>query len=112
MKKFGTPGLAAPGCASEKVGLLCAGGWAWSSGTDVGVGVGVATLPVSDSVLAAPVVWLAVLSTFGLVLMTGLGAEPRLEGERGVAVAVGLGDWVAVGVGETVTVTVGAAVGV
>src|SRR3954463_13900460 len=104
MKKFGTPGLAAPGCASENVGLLLAGGCAWLSGTGVAVGdgVGVATLPVSDSVLTAPppVVWLAACSV-GLVtvwpLLPVLPVLPVLDGDFGVAVAVGLGERVAVG---------------
>src|SRR4051812_27451861 len=32
MKKFGTPTGAAPGCASEKLGLLAGGGAAWAGG--------------------------------------------------------------------------------
>src|SRR3954454_23937605 len=111
MKKFGTPGLAEPGCASENVGLLLAGGCAWLSGAGDadGVGVGVATLPVSDSVLTAlPVVWLAGL---GLVLVL-VGALPTFDRGFGVAVAVGAGAGAAVAVGWTVTATAGAAVGV
>src|SRR4051794_35889496 len=111
MKKFGTPGLAAPGVASESVGGLSLAGAcpcaAWLSGAvgAAGVGVGVATLPVSDSVLAAPEVWLAGFSTCRL---TVFGVDPCLEGARGVEVAVGFGDWV----GAAVAATVGAAVGV
>src|SRR3954451_8139967 len=110
MKKFGTPGLAAPGVASESVGLSLAGACpcaVWSSAAvgAAGVGVGVATLPVSDSVFAAPEVWLAGLSTCGLGLAIVSPVEPCLDGERGVEVAVGFGDWV----GAAVAATVGAA---
>src|SRR4051812_14899613 len=116
MKKFGTPGLAAPGCASEYVGSLLAGGCAWSSGAGVargvGVGVGVATLPVSDSVLAAPEGWLTAAPVFcwacGLGFATRFFVLPFADFEFGAAVALGS----AVGVGAAVTATVGAAVGV
>ena len=58
MKKFGTPTLAAPGSASEYVGSSSAGGWTLTSGVGVAVGAS-GTVPVSDSVLAAPETWFA-----------------------------------------------------
>src|SRR3954452_15536842 len=116
MKKFGTPGLAAPGLASENVGLSLAGGCAWSSGTVVGSGVGVGTLPVSDSVFAWPVALFASSSSDDVssvlvcvlvfVVVFFLPVDPLPDFEPGVGVAVG----VAVGVGVTVTATTGGAV--
>src|SRR4051794_9013140 len=113
MKKFGTPGLAAPGSASENVGSFWAGGWAWESGTGVGEGVGVGTLPVSDCVFAWPEARLASLSTvslvFCLVLVTGALTLPVPPDLPGVALGVGVG--VAVAVGSTVTTGGAVAVG-
>src|SRR5688500_10356889 len=108
MKKFGTPAFAAPGSASENDGSSCEGGSTWESGTgvEVGVGVGVATLPVSDWVLASPFAWLesslssscclssVTGSSFGLSAF-GLSVLPFLE--PGVALGEGLGVAVAVG---------------
>ena len=53
MKKFGTPTGAAPGCASEKLGLVAGGGAAWAGGAST----------VFASV-AASVVFLAGLRVF------------------------------------------------
>src|SRR3954470_16130891 len=113
MKKFGTPGLAAPGCASEYVGSLVAGGFAWSSGTGVGVGAS-GTLPVSDSVLTAPpVAWLTVSSVLTCALVFVLVTVlPDFECGVAVGEADGAGVALAVGLGDAVAATVGAAVGV
>src|SRR3954469_20599938 len=117
MKKFGTPTRAAPGSASEYVGSLRFGGCAWSSGT--GVGVGTATLPVSDSVLAASEARLGAASTpswdsplaLATFFLVFLGAEPLWEPLSGVADALGAGAGVAVAVGSTLTVGGATAVG-
>src|SRR3954451_20367315 len=116
MKKFGTPGLAAPGSARENVGSFFAGGWACEFGTGVGlagggVGVGVGTLPVSDWVFACPVAWLAcwVACSFAFVpvFVTGCWTFPAPDDFSGA----GCGVAVAVAVGSTVTTGGAVAVG-
>src|SRR4051794_16440155 len=116
MKKFGTPILAAPGSASECEGSLCAGGFAWLSGTGVGVAFARGTFPVSDSVLAPPETWSTVSCTVfptPVPVLGRLGVRCRvlpLPVRREAGVDVGRGDDVGVGattVGAIVAVGVG-----
>src|SRR4051794_14487974 len=126
MKKFGTPGLAAPGVARVTPGSFCAGAvcasaWSPVGGSASGAFGASSTLPVSDSVLAlaSSVAWFVVSSTFFLVLVTGslsfvlvfVLPEP-LFWVSGVAVAVGVDVAVCVGVAVTVGACVAVGVGV